>query len=461
MARKRLCLRQPVQESGGMEHTDRETSPLKWATQAAAAPPETVNAREALRLHWVHSAEDLDEDNQGYAPMFVHQLFADEQIRGYRSPRLRCYFASRTLKSFIRFDHDGEIEGADGDRTDVARVIDQHVPLSCGRFAHWDAFCQHALEEQHSTTVPFRAVVDSYKIDGQTYTVYRSVLADPAEAAGRAFHARAQFLMLVSIDAASYIDDRDGRWSMYAVFADASGRFIGYATVCRFAGLFAKGQDQPPVDEMSRRARVAQMVVLPPYQGCGHGRHLLQSMYVDLTRPSSAATEAGAQSMPPLRVVEITVEDPSPAFSRLRDAVDVEWVWRRRDRIGQWARSIGHDTDAPTEAQLREYGATTCLTAVQLRRVYELLRFRALQRRFGSEEEASSDEALAAYRQYRLSVKRRLYREHAEVLEPASDAERKAQLDELYHERVHASYCRTLAALRANGCCFFPPESNE
>ena len=57
-----------------------------------------------------------------------------------------------------------------------------------------------------------------------------------------------------------------------------------------------------------KRPRISQVLVLPPYQKCGHGAKLLTAMY-----EHSCAD--------PL-VCDITVEDPSENFTRLRNFVD-------------------------------------------------------------------------------------------------------------------------------------------
>ncbi|CAE7489460.1 HAT1, partial [Symbiodinium microadriaticum] len=79
--------------------------------------------------------------------------------------------------------------------------------------------------------------------------------------------------------------------------------------------------------------RVCQALVLPPYQGRGLGRELLQQVY-----RLAADREF---------VVEVTVEDPAPAFQCLRDAVDVEWMMRLQATSKQ-----GTNSSKLTPAQL-------------------------------------------------------------------------------------------------------------
>lgn len=58
------------------------------------------------------------------------------------------------------------------------------------------------------------------------------------------------------------------------------------------------------------RPRISQALVLPPFQRLGLGAQLLQAIYSHFISVST--------------VVDITVEDPSDDFQRLRDYVDAK-----------------------------------------------------------------------------------------------------------------------------------------
>jgi histone acetyltransferase 1 len=75
------------------------------------------------------------------------------------------------------------------------------------------------------------------------------------------------------------------------------------------------------------RLRLSQCIILPPYQGCGHGAHLYSIIYFWLlTRPEISELAGkpfkykrlqGAQRRAP------PVEDPSETFQDLRDKIDL------------------------------------------------------------------------------------------------------------------------------------------
>jgi GNAT superfamily N-acetyltransferase len=56
------------------------------------------------------------------------------------------------------------------------------------------------------------------------------------------------------------------------------------------------------------RLRVSQILILPPYQRKGHGQRLLELVY-------KLALD--------VHCVEVTIEDPSPAFQFVRDLTDI------------------------------------------------------------------------------------------------------------------------------------------
>ena len=60
----------------------------------------------------------------------------------------------------------------------------------------------------------------------------------------------------------------------------------------------------------AQRWRVSQLLVMPSYQRAGHGSELLRAVYAD-----AASSER--------RVRDVTVEEPSPAFTAMRDRVDL------------------------------------------------------------------------------------------------------------------------------------------
>ncbi|RWW44540.1 hypothetical protein BHE74_00049690 [Ensete ventricosum] len=101
------------------------------------------------------------------------------------------------------------------------------------------------------------------------------------------------------------IDVTDPRWEIFLVvkkvqdpLGDCIIDVLGFATVYRFFRY-----------PDSTRLRIGQILVLPPYQGQGHGCHLLESVY------SVAVSE---------NIYDVTAEEPSDYLQYLRACIDTK-----------------------------------------------------------------------------------------------------------------------------------------
>ncbi|PKA57219.1 putative histone acetyltransferase type B catalytic subunit [Apostasia shenzhenica] len=115
-------------------------------------------------------------------------------------------------------------------------------------------------------------------------------------------YSRMVALTFLLIDGSSPIDVSDPQWDIYfsvkkiQKLGDYDVRILGFATVYRF-------YHHPD----STRLRLSQILVLPPYQGQGHGRCLLESV-------NSVAVAEG--------VYDLTIEEPSEYLQYLRSCID-------------------------------------------------------------------------------------------------------------------------------------------
>ena len=88
----------------------------------------------------------------------------------------------------------------------------------------------------------------------------------------RELHDRLQFLPLLYVDGANYIDNTDPRWSVY-LGVSSNGTICGFATVYTFYAYPAR-----------ERLRLSQILVLPPHRGRGVASSLLRRAYDDAAR---------------------------------------------------------------------------------------------------------------------------------------------------------------------------------
>ena len=175
------------------------------------------------------------------------------------------------------------------------------------------------------------------------------------------------------IEGASSVDSSDDAWSL--LVAMERGKVVGYVTLFAFYN---------PITS-TKRVRICQMVVLPPFQRRGYGREMLQCVR-QLALHSAD-------------VSEITVEDPCPGFSRLRDAVDLGDAMRLRSEN--------------LVATVEEIRSKLKITKGQAARCNDMLRWMRVR---DAEDESERST-------FRLDFKRRLYR----ALGPAEDKEKRKQ----------------------------------
>lgn len=128
------------------------------------------------------------------------------------------------------------------------------------------------------------------------------------------------------------ITDAD-RWTVFFLYRKdkstddpdkSSYIFVGYSTVYRFywfqnptpptspSGGWELPQGDQDLAELPCRTRLSQFVVLPPFQGKGHGARLYKTIFEHYHKNTQTQ--------------EFTVEDPNEAFDDLRDICDMEFL---------------------------------------------------------------------------------------------------------------------------------------
>nr|SVE85507.1 EOG090X06NC [Daphnia pulicaria] len=341
-----------------------------------------IDSNEALDFKLVREPSDVDNDETTFKPEMSHQIFGEnESIFGYQNLKISLYYTAGKLNTYLGMNYSKKVdpkqfEGATAD--DVMGAITPKLPP--GYMTNLDDFLVTLNKEQ--SFKPPGELLSTYSINkGTNTTDYKGSAAEKIfelysctieEPSFRSYHERLQTFLLWYVDAASFIDVDDDRWRFYLIFekypCDGSHRYAlcGYATVYLYFAYPNK-----------TRPRISQFLVLPPFQRVGLGAELLNTIYRSFLKDSN--------------ILDITVEDPSEEFTRLRDFVDAQ----NSKKLSSYSKEKlqqGFNAEMVEDAQ-RELK----INKKQARRVYEILRF-----------EATNLADVEEYRAYRLDVKRRL-----------------------------------------------------
>jgi len=327
-----------------------------------------VDANDVIHMKLVRTAEDVRISEHIFTPEMSHQIFGDsESIFGYKGLEVKLYYHAGSLLTYLGMEYEEKVPDSLGIEADkVLPSISEY--LAPGYCTNLDEFILKLPGE--SSFVPMGTKVHSYKRNDVEYEIYQ---ADISVSRFREYHERLQTFILWYIDAASFIDIDDERWNFFLLFEKNKGptgalqyNSCGYISVYHYYAYPA-----------NTRPRISQMIVLPPYQKCGHGAELLQTVYSYYQHKED--------------VIDITVEDPSENFVRLRDFVDCNRCLNL-SAFTPDALVSGFSETMVTEARIK-----LKIPKTQARRVYEILRLKV-----------TSKADAAAYRRYRLDVKRRL-----------------------------------------------------
>ncbi|CAL7949822.1 unnamed protein product [Xylocopa violacea] len=332
-----------------------------------------VSSNDALEFKLVRSVEDLEDDETTFKPEMSHQVFGDsESIFGYRDLRVKLYYSAGCLETYLGMTYAEKVnkmlyEGVEADEV-LPKIAEKLAPQV---HTNIDTFIESLKKDD--TFRPHGELLHSFSVDDEGCTrkfeVYK---ADMTYKGFREYHQRLQTFVLWYIDAANFVDIDDDRWHYFNMFekyqtTNGTVRYatIGFATVYQYYAY-----------PHHTRPRIAQVLILPLFQNMGLGTHLLHAIYREYIGRSE--------------VIDITVEDPSMTFQRLRDYVD--------------AMNCSTLPSFSREYLLQGFNKTMAIEAKakfkinkQARRVYEILRLRATD--LTNEQE---------YREYRLDVKRRL-----------------------------------------------------
>ncbi|KAI7809073.1 histone acetyltransferase type B catalytic subunit, partial [Triplophysa rosa] len=383
------------------------------------------DTNEAVCLKLVRFPEDIDDESTTFHPEYSHQLFGDDEVAfGYKGLQIQLYCSAGNLSTLFKVKYTARVTDKFDcvEPDDVEGKIREIIPA--GFYCNTDDFI--SVLEKEANFKPFGSLQHTYKVhnveagEDLTYQIHKVDISCPGF---REYHERLQTFLMWFIETASYIEVDDDRWDFFLLFekykkdGETLYATVGYMTVYNYY-----------VYPDKTRPRVSQMLILPPFQGEGHGAQLLETVHKYYC------------SSP--KVQDITAEDPSENYVKLRDFVLVKLCLSLQSFSSE-KLSQGFSDEMVSEAREK-----LKINKKHARRVYEILRLRNTD---------MSDEEKA--REFRLEVKKRLYgpyrknqRELAKIqkcLRPEELASQVNQMDtRLQHEELEKSYQDVLVDYR-------------
>ena len=247
------------------------------------------------------------------------------------------------------------------------------------------------------------------------------------------YHTQVQKLAFWYIETADPVDvgtEDSGFWMVLYLFQKHSSSkysLVGYVTLFHFHAPFHK-------PEPGIIVRICQALILKPYQRQGHGQRMIHCIY-DLAHGKYP------KEVYDCKIVQVNVEDPSPAFIALRNRVDVDWIQEHMEWLPVRPLAISDPDYFATlsDAQAQTAAVHAKIIPRQIHIVYEILRLKALQEYHKngdmSNNVSGTSEDLDA--RFRLMVKKRLNKEHREEMSGLpTKAAKQAFLGKLFEKEL-------------------------
>jgi histone acetyltransferase 1 len=286
----------------------------------------STDANSALTITLVRTDLDNSQILHQFHPKFTYPIFGEEErIFGYKGLEIDLKFAAHNLSPQVNISYDKKfMQVGSTVALDLLKTLKEFLPES--------TFIQKTLENviPPNDFKPPGQLVHSYSRKGLKFQIWAGSLLDPGI---RQILDNIQIFVLLFIEGGTYINTEDvdwtlERWRVYFVYEilepstpnTSPYSLAGYATTYRFYTFPPPRKQKTITDEsfpamesitpttLPSRIRISQFLILPPYQSSGHGSSLYQSIYSEVMADPT--------------VHELTIEDPSEEFDKLRDIND-------------------------------------------------------------------------------------------------------------------------------------------
>ncbi|KAG9456502.1 hypothetical protein H6P81_001010 [Aristolochia fimbriata] len=275
-----------------------------------------VEANECVKIFLVSKPEEVDQaDSCCINPVDLNQFFGEDgKIYGYKDLKINIWLSSRSFHAYPEISFQKSFKGAMGitDLNPVFQIMfGESLVVKKDEFLDTFSTEQNYIRDVVSNGTVLHSKVMEKHDDSSTYisetesftTEHQIISMDPSSGPVGQLYSRLVPLVLLLVEGGRPIDISDPRWDIYFSVEKefnqlgAIGiKLLGFATMYRF-------YHHPD----STRFRISQLLVLPPYQGHGYGRLLLETI-------NSIAIDED--------IYDVTAEEPSDYLQQIRVCID-------------------------------------------------------------------------------------------------------------------------------------------
>lgn len=377
-------------------------------SKTAALQPEvwTSSSNEVLKLFITDSS-----GAHNFPPVFTYPIFGDaETIYGYKELVIFLCFDHYTFYPFLNIKYADKLD--DPEIVDLKPKLLEFLPKSTV-FKDEIEWVDNIKEEKDSYKIPGE-LYDLFEkeVDGEvsTFDIYKLDLQN----GGLELHQRLQILVLLFIEAGSYIDSSDPLWDVYVLYKRADEpSIVGYSTVYNYWKY--PGSEKFDKGELEARKKISQFIILPTWQGQGLGGEFYTHLFDKWqTSPS---------------ISEVVVEDPNESFDDMRDRCDLNTL-NSKINLSLITTKLDHQWIENTRHKYK-------LEKRQFSRLLEMILLYKLKNNLGYDTK----------KDIRIFIKKRLYEKNKEALNGLDENVRKDKLQTAY-EALEQDYYRILKDLK-------------
>ncbi|QSL65687.1 hypothetical protein MERGE_003000 [Pneumocystis wakefieldiae] len=335
-----------------------------------------------------------------FHPIYTYSIFEEERITGYKDLNINLKFCCCDLQVYLKVQYTDKVEN---EKYISCKNIEETLKKYLPETVITDETIFYSYLRNNTSFVPPGNKISSYMFNNSVFEVFMGSIVDPEI---EKIVNNMQIFSLFLIEGASFIDIEDSKWLIFLLYEKQSRNyqdhycFIGYSTVYLYYWYSREFHD-------NSRARIAQFVILPPFQRNGHGDSKIQ---------------------------EITVEDPSDEFQDMRDKQDII-----RLKISGIFNEKEFKPPIPylwiLDAQKK--------SKISLNQFFRCIEIALLERLNIRDEKA--------YKEYRLQIKQRIYKKNFGNFNQYNKDEILKKLEETY-KSIERDYLRIIKSMKTHKC---------